>query len=315
MRAMMIDAFDAPVTLRQIPTPDLKPGEVLVHVRVAGVNAADSRLRHGAYKNMQQHRFPITLGFDMAGVVEQVSDADAAFHKGDEVYGTLWKEVLLDGTFADYVVSPARSFIGPKPASLDFVTAAAVPMGGQTAVTALDALHMKAGDELLIIGATGSVGSLTTQFAAAAGIRVIATARAQDEEYIRRMGAAESVDYTSGDVVELVKARHPRGIDGVLDLVSSASELSRVATVLHDGGRLATSLYVADPAAYRDRGIEATNIQTNPGPELLAKLREQLEATGARVPIAAEFPLEQTAAALECAEKEHPLGHIVLTVS
>jgi NADPH2:quinone reductase len=311
----MIDAFDAPVTLRQIPTPGLERGEVLVRVRVAGLNAADSRLRHGAYENTQEHHFPITLGFDMAGVVERTADGVERFRSGDEVYGTLWKQILLDGTFADYVVSPARSFIGKKPASLDFVTAAAVPMGGQTAVVALDALRMKAGEELLIIGATGSVGSFATQFAAAAGVHVIATARAEDEQYARGMGAAETVDYTAGDTVQIVKSRHPRGIDGLLDLVNRSSELSRVATVLHDGGRLATSLYAADPVDYRTRGIEATNIDTKPSAELLAKLSERLEATRARVPIAAEFPLEKAAAALECGEKKHPLGHIVLAVS
>lgn len=315
MRAMMIDAFDAPVVLREIPTPELKRGAVLVRVRMAGVNTADSRLRHGAFKNTQQHHFPITLGFDMAGTVERAAPDVDTFRSGDEVYGTLWKQVLLDGTFADYVVCPARSFIGPMPASLDFQTAAAVPMGGQTAVVALEALRMSAGEKLLINGATGSVGSFATQFAAASGVHVIATARARDEQYMRSMGAAEIVDYTAGDVVEMVKSRHPRGIDGVLDLVNKSAELSRVATVLHDGGRLATSLYAADAAAYRARGIEATNIDTKPGAELLAKLRERLDATQAEVPIAAEFPLEQAAAALACSEKEHPLGHIVLTVS
>jgi NADPH2:quinone reductase len=266
----MIDAFDAPVTLRQIPTPGLERGEVLVRVRVAGLNAADSRLRHGAYENTQEHHFPITLGFDMAGVVERTADGVERFRSGDEVYGTLWKQILLDGTFAE---------------------------------------------ELLIIGATGSVGSFATQFAAAAGVHVIATARAEDEQYARGMGAAETVDYTAGDTVQIVKSRHPRGIDGLLDLVNRSSELSRVATVLHDGGRLATSLYAADPVDYRTRGIEATNIDTKPSAELLAKLSERLEATRARVPIAAEFPLEKAAAALECGEKKHPLGHIVLAVS
>lgn len=165
MRAIMIDAFDAPVTLREIARPEPKRGEVLVRVRAAGVNAADWRLWHGAYKDMQEHRFPITLGFDMAGVVESVAEAAEGLRAGDEVFGTLWKRVLLDGTFADYVVSPAASFIGPKPASLDFVSAAAVRMGGQTAVTVLDALRMRANEVLLIIGATGSVGSFVTQFA------------------------------------------------------------------------------------------------------------------------------------------------------
>jgi NADPH:quinone reductase-like Zn-dependent oxidoreductase len=174
---------------------------------------------------------------------------------------------------------------------------------------------MRPNEVLLVIGATGSVGGFVTQFAASAGVHVIGTARGQEETYARGLGAAETVDYTAGDTVAIVKERYPRGIDCVLDLVNRSTELSRVATVLHDGGRLATTLYAADPAAYKSRGIEAINIQTVPSADLLAKLRERLDATRARIPIAAEFSLEQAASALECGQRKHPLGRIVLTVS
>ncbi len=315
MRAIQIDGFDAPLKVREIATPAPKAGEVLLRVRAAGVNAADWRLWHGAYKSVQEHRFPITLGFDMAGVVERPGERVEIYRGGEEVYGSLWKPILLDGTFADYVVSPAGSFFGPKPASLDFREAAAVPMSALTALVALDALRPRTSETLLVVGATGAVGSFVTQLAARQGVEVIATSRRSDVEYVRGMGAAETVDYTVGDYVEVLRAKHPRGIDTILDMVSSAADLRRIAGLLHKGGRVATTLFAADPADYRARGIEATNINTPHGPDLLERLRKLIDSEHLRIPMARTYPLEQAAAALDLGEKGHPSGRIVLTVS
>ncbi len=315
MRAITVDAFDAPIVMREVPVPEPAPGEVRIRVRAAGVNTADRRLWHGAFKGMQEHVFPLTLGFDMAGVVDLAGPGVTRYREGDEVYGTLWKPILLQGTFADYVVSPADSFIARKPASLDFVKAAAVPMGGQTALVAVDSLGVSAGETLLIVGATGSVGTFAAQIASRRGARVIATARPAEQAYVRDIGATEIVDYTAANLVQALRGIHPNGIDAVLDLVSNAEELAKIADLLRRGGRLATTLYVADPAAYRERGIEATNIEIRPGPALLDPLRALIDEEQLLIPIARTFPLEEAAGALEYAAKAHPLGHVVLTVS
>jgi NADPH:quinone reductase len=315
MRAAIIEGFDAPVKVRDIRTPLPRTGEVLVRVRAAGVNAADWRLWHGAYKVTQEHKFPITLGFDMAGVIERLGEGVDAYRGGEAVYGTLWKSILLDGTFADYVLSPASSFIAPMPSSLDFIQAAAVSMGGQTALVAIDALRMSSGETMLIVGAPGSVGTFATQLASQRGVRVIASVRPGEAEYCGRMGAAETVDYTKEDVVEAVRARHPNGIDAVLDLVSGSAALSKTASLLHPGGRLVSTLFAADPKAYSARGIEATNINTPVGPVLLERLRKQIDSEKLQVPISRAFTLEDVPAALEYGEKRHPLGRIALIVS
>ncbi len=101
MRAIQIDGFDAPLQERGIATPSPRVGEVLLRVRAAGVNAADWRLWHGAYRSVQEHRFPITLGLDISGVVERLGERVVNYRGGEEVYGSLWKPVLLEGTFAD----------------------------------------------------------------------------------------------------------------------------------------------------------------------------------------------------------------------
>ncbi len=315
MRAITIDSFDAPIVMRELPVPEPAPGEVRLRVRAAGVNTADWRLWRGAFKDIQEHEFPLILRFDMAGIVDLPGPGVDRYRKGDEVYGTLWKPILLQGTFADYVLSPADSFIAAKPASLDFTRAAAVPMGGQTALLAIDAVLVGAGETLLIVGATGSVGTFAMQIASRQGARVIATARPGEERYAREMGATETIDYTASDLVQAVRRTHPGGIDAVLDLVNKADGLARVAGLLRPGGRLATTLYAADPATYRARGIEATNIDTRPGPVLLDRLRALIDAEQLCIPIARTFPLEEAAAALEYSAQAHPLGRIVLTVS
>ncbi len=315
MRAITVDAFDAPIVMREVPVPEPAPGEVRLRVRAAGVNAADRRLWHGAFKAIQPHEFPLTLGFDMAGVVDVAGPGVTSYRAGDEVYGTLWKPILLQGTFADYVLSPADSFIAQKPESLDFIKAAAVPMGGQTALVALDSLGVGAGETLLIVGATGSVGTFASQIASRRGARVIATARPSEQRYARDMGATEIVDYTAGDLVVMVRAAHRDGIDAVLDLVSGAEELARIAGVLRPGGRVATTLYVADPVAYRARGIEAVNIDTKPGPALLDPLRTLIDEEQLHIPIDRTYPLEEAAAAFDYVAKAHPVGHVVLKVT
>jgi len=312
MRAIQIDGFDAPLRVREIDTPSPRSGEVLLRVRAAGVNAADWRLWHGEYRSVQEHRFPITLGFDMAGVVDRLGERVETYRGGEEVYGSIWKPLLLDGTFADYVVSPAGLFFGPKPASLDFAEAAAVPMSGTTALVALDALRPRAGETLLVVGATGAVGGFATQLASREGVKVIATSRRSDVEYLRGLGAAETVDYTQGNFVEALRAKYPRGIDTILDVVSSAAELSRIAALLHKGGRVVPALFAADAVAYRARGIEATNINTPHDPGLLERLRKLIDREHLRTPMARTYPLEQAAAALSLGEKGHPSGRVVL---
>ena len=220
MRAFTLDSFEATPGLRDdLPVPELGEGDVLVRIHASSVNPVDAYTAMGALKGMMEYEFPVILGRDLAGVIERVGAGVTRYAVGDEVFGWVAKTVLHDGTYADYIALPADQFTATKPASIDFVAAAAVPLAACTASIALDALNLAQGDRVLVVGATGGVGSFFVQLAADRGAHVIATALAQDEAYLRDLGAAETVQ-RGDDVAAAVRQRHGDGVDALFDLVS-----------------------------------------------------------------------------------------------
>src|ERR687894_942441 len=154
MRAIAENQFGGPVTLMNLPIPEIGADEVLIRVRAAGVNPFDWKVADGFLKDEKEHRFPLILGFDAAGVVERVG-ADVTWpSKGDEVYGYLFKPVMGEGTYAEHVGAPA-AIVAKKPESVGFAEAAALPTPGLTALDLVDAVDPKERDAVLIVGATG----------------------------------------------------------------------------------------------------------------------------------------------------------------
>jgi len=156
---------------------------------------------------------------------------------------------------------------------------------------------------------------LTIQMAARLGAHVIATARTEDQEYIRSLGAAETVDFTQSDVVEAVRASHPGGLDAVLDVVSGTAAIGHIAQVLRPGGRLLSTVYAVDPAQLVERGITAVNIVRPQGAAVLDRLSRMVEAGELSVPVQATLPLEEAARAQEMLQHGHVRGKLVLTVA
>src|SRR2546423_13263229 len=166
-------------------------------------------------------------------------------------------------------------------------------MAGMTALGALDTAALAKGAVLLIVGGAGGLGTVAIQMAARMGAHVIATARAEDQESLRSLGAAETVDFTHGDVVEAVRASHPGGVDAVLDVVSGAAAIGHIAQALRPGGRLLSTVYAVDPAQFTERGITAVNVVRPQGAVVLDRLSRMVEAgevPGARP---ATLPLEE----------------------
>src|SRR5918998_1528947 len=129
MRAIAEDEFGGPVALMTLPIPEIGAGEVLIHVRAAGVNPFDWKVADGALMDEKEHRFPLILGFDAAGVVERVGSDVRELSQGDEVYGYLSKPVMGEGAYAEYVNAPA-AIVARKPRAVGFTEAAALPMPG-----------------------------------------------------------------------------------------------------------------------------------------------------------------------------------------
>jgi NADPH2:quinone reductase len=228
-----------------------------------------------------------------------------------QVYGLAWG----GGSYAEYLRVPAAGEFAARPASLDVAHAAALSMAGMTALGALDTAALTPGEVLLLVGGAGGIGSFAIQMEANLGAHVIATARTEDQAYLRRLGAAETVDYTQDDVVEAARASHPGGVDAVLDVVSGAVALGHIAQALRPGGRLLSTVYATDPAQFAERGISAVNIVRPQGAEVLDRLSRMVEARALWVPVHETLPLEEAARAQELLQHGHVRGKLVLTVA
>ncbi len=313
MRAIAIDAYGGRerLQLMDLPIPQIGPDDVLIRVRAAGVNPADISIREGRYAQMMPLSFPAIMGSDFAGTVAQVGAQVTAIRPETQVYGISFG----GGSYAEYIRVPATGEFAILPASLDVVHAAALPMAGMTALGALDTAALAPGEVLLIVGGAGGIGTFAIQMASRMGAHVIATARTEDQEYIRSLGAAETVDFTQGDVVEAVRTSHPGGVDAVLDVVSGSASIGHLAQALRTGGRLLSTVYAVDPTQFAERGITAVNVVRPQGAEMLRRLSRMVEAGELGVPVQETLSLEDAARAQEMLQHGHVRGKLVLTVA
>jgi NADPH:quinone reductase-like Zn-dependent oxidoreductase len=297
MKAFTLDGFDTAPGLRDdLPDPVAGDDELLVRVHASSVNPIDLFVAGGALREMVEHEFPVTLGRDFAGVVEET---------GAEVFGFLphANPTIHDGSWAELIVVPRDNLFTPKPASVGFAEAGAAPVAGITALAAFDALAPAEGETVLVVGATGGVGSFFVQLASGAGATVIAPGLPEDHDYLTGLGVAEIVD-RSGDVAASVRVTHPDGVDAVLDLATREPD----ATILRDGGRLASPLGAAGDGAGR------FNVMAQPTPANLQQLARLLADGTLRVPIQRTFPLEQAGDALQALPGSHTQGKLALTI-
>jgi NADPH:quinone reductase len=254
---------------------------------------------------MAEYEFPVILGRDFAGVVEQVGSGVNGYGAGDEVFGFVLhaNPTVRDGSWAELIAVPKDNVAG-KPRSLDFALAGAAPLSALTAIAAFDALAPAAGETVLVIGATGGVGSFFVQLAAEAETSVIAPALPEDHDYLRGFGVSEVLD-RNADLAAAMRERDPDGVDVILDVVSQAPDTS----ILKDGGRLASPLGAAGDGPGR------FNVMAEATPANLQRLAELLDDGTLRVPIQRRYPLEQAGEALQALPATHTQGKLGLTIS
>jgi NADPH:quinone reductase-like Zn-dependent oxidoreductase len=318
MRVIAMTDFDSGASLQDLPVPEPVSSELLVRVHAASVNGMDLGVASGAMRAMMDYEFPVVLGRDFAGVVAGVGPDVRRYRAGDEVMGFVGGSTLHDGTWAEYVLTPEDAYVAPKPADLDFVTAAALPLAGAAALLAVDAVAPAVDETVLVVGAGGGVGGFAVQFAAQRGARVIATAKAGDEQRLRQFGAAETIDYTTDDVAATVRERHPEGVHALIDAVTWSAGwsdiLAGLALVVKEGGRVVSTHGAAKPEELAARGVTGTNVMAFAQPAAVARVA-QLAGTGQlRVTIDAVRPLAEAPAAIEqFAKGKH--GKIVIAVT
>ena len=306
MRGIAFDRFGGEEVLRlrdDLPDPPVGPDTVLVRVHAAGVNPVDMAIREGKLAGSYPHHFPITPGWDVAGVVEAVGPAVVAFAAGDEVFGYVRRDEVQWGTTAALVPAPQRC-LAHKPRSLSFAEAGALPLAGLTAYQALtEALDVGEGDRVLVHRAAGGVGFNAVQIAVALGAYVIGTASPRNHGFLREAEAAEVLDYSAGPISEQLS----EPVDAVLDLVGGDA-LADAPKQVRDVSRIAS---VVDPAVNEMGG---RYVFVRPEQHDLEELGRMADAGQLRVPIARAFPLEQTAEAQRLVAGGHVRGKVVVTL-
>lgn len=308
MKAVAASSFKAIPELTELPEPVLKPGTIRIRLAAAGLNPFDWKMVDGILKDHMQHVFPLILGVDGAGVVEETAAGVTRFKKGDWVYGQMLHEPVGEGSYAEYVVVPQDAAISLAPENIPLTEAAAVPTAGMTALQMLDRSKLQKGQTLLIVGATGGVGSFTIQLAAARGIYVIATASSPEKAaQVKGYGAAEVIDYKSAPLEEQVKSLYPDGIDGLIDLVSNKETFSRLAALVKEHGPVLTTMFVAD--------VKEQNFETKGTPASLDALSRIIDAGGLKIPVDRKISLGQAAAAIAESRERKSKGKTIIEIN
>lgn len=308
MKAVQIHQFGSPdvLTYESVPRPEPLDDEVLIRVRAAGVNPVDCRLRQGLAPSMlPDDPFPLVLGMDVAGVVEETGASVTDFESGDAVFGVNGFPEL--GSYAEYTTTTADQ-LAPKPETLDFEEAAGMPVVAQTAWQALfEYADCTAGKRVLIHGAAGGVGHVAVQLAKSNGADVIATASGYSEEYLRELGVDEFVNYRDENFESVVDP-----VDIVVDTVGGEIQ-QRSLGVLDENGVLVS--VVGRPSVATGDGsditVKAVGGSSN-HPSLLATLSEIIDGGKLHPTISTEVPLAETSRAHEIVETEHVRGKLVL---
>jgi NADPH:quinone reductase-like Zn-dependent oxidoreductase len=309
MRAARIHSYGDPtgVKVAQAPRPEPGRGQVLVRVKAAGVNALDWMIAEGKARSWLDHRLPLILGWELAGIVEKLGADVKRLKPGDEVFGMI--DLSGDGADAEFAVGDENAF-AIKPRSLDFPTAAAVPISALTAHQALfDAAELRAGQTILIHAAAGGVGSMAVQLAKAHGARVIGTASSSEHiKLIRDIGCDQAIDYKTTRFED-----HVRDVDVVLDPVGAETQ-RRSFAVLKKGGILVALTEEPPQDLARENGVRASMIGVKPDGRRLADIAKIIDDGKLRPLVQAVLPLEQAKEALALSRTRHVAGKIVLTI-
>lgn len=308
MRAIQIQQYGAADTLalEEISIPNLQDHELLVAVRYSGVNPIDAKIRAGNMQRGLPKQFPFVPGWELAGVVERIGASVTAFKPGDAVYSM--PNFGQGGSYADFVVINEAE-VAPKPETLTFAQAAAVPMVAGAAYTSLFKFgKLVSGQRVLIHGAAGAVGSFAVQMAKAAGAFVVGTATGEGIAQLRASGADEVIDYVNEDFAISPKAKD---MDLVLDLVGGET-LMRSFGLVKKGGLLLSTTMPPSVEKAAEAGIRADFVFTSPDSTMLREIATMIDEGNLKVSDPLVLSLADARKAHEMIENRTAKGKMVL---
>jgi len=331
MRAFVLTRYGGPdgMEFRHVPTPSAGPGEVLIQVYAAGLNPIDFKARQGTMRLIYRYRFPIIAGSELSGVVVAMGSGVTRLAEGDRVFARVDKQRL--GAFAEFVVV-REELVARMPTSVDFSTAAGVPLAGLTALQALrDELRVTSGQNIFVSGGSGGVGTFALQLGRWLGAHLATTASARGKEMARKLGADIVVDYTCERFEDVL-----HDYDGALDLIGGDT-LLKTFQVVRRGVKVVSIAGVPEPrtaskdlqsgparaalfwaASWRVRrearkhGVAYRYMFMHPSGADLSELAALIDQQKLEVVTDRVFPFAQIADAFAYLEQGHAKGKVVV---
>ena len=309
MKAIVVHEYGGPEVLKldDVPRPVPKENEILVKVIAAGVNPVDSAARSEKFAQFLNIKLPAIPGYDIAGVIEKTGATVTKLKAGDPVYAY----IALDkgGGYAEYALATEKE-TSPKPKSLNYVDAAAVPLVSLTAWQALvDTAKLSAGQAVIIHGGSGGVGSFAILIAKARGAKVLATASMPNQDLLKQLGADVAIDYTQQKFEDVAK-----DVDVVLDAVGKDT-LARSYGIVKKGGIIVSLVAQPDQAELDKHGIRGAPLGVEPNSDELAEITKLIDERKIKVIVSQTLPLAEAAKAQTQADTHHTRGKIVLKVA
>tara|TARA_R110001583_G_scaffold33943_1_gene114529 strand:+ start:8521 stop:9450 length:930 start_codon:yes stop_codon:yes gene_type:complete len=309
MRAVRIHQYGGIDTLQleQVETPVINADDILIKVKSSSINPVDWKIREGYLQAFIPYQLPLTLGWDVAGVVTAVGASVTDFKIGDEVFSR--PDIARNGTYADYIAVKADE-VALKSSKLDFAQASALPLAGITAWQCLvDVGQLQAGQRVLIHAGAGGVGHLAIQIAKAKGAIVIATASEKNQALLTQLGADQAVDYTKGALSEQIEA-----VDLVLDTMGDEVQQASWA-LLKKGGMLVSVATPPSEEIAKQHEVKSAFVFIEPSRRILEALNTLVESDQLMPLIEHRFSLEEIADAHVQSQSGRTRGKIVIDVS
>ena len=281
MKAVRLLEYGGQLVFDDVPTPTIARDEILVKIKSTTVNHVDLVKASGTARQIFPLDLPWIPGHEFSGVVEQVGSDVAANAPGDAVFGA------SGGAYAEYLaVKPAA--IARKPANLSFEEAASVPVAAQTAWQGIFTHgHLEKGQTILIHGGAGAVGSYAVQLASDAGATVIATARGDDEAYLKSIGASRVIDYREAPFEKVLREK----VDVVFDLIGGDTQ-KRSFLVLKEGGHLVSATQPVSPEMAASYRVSGEMMRLAPSGDVLGRIARLLEEGTIRPDVATVYALQ-----------------------
>ncbi|MGC9402365.1 NADP-dependent oxidoreductase [Vibrio genomosp. F10 str. 9ZC157] len=309
MRAVQIHQYGGTETLKleNVAKPEINDDDILISVKSASINPVDWKIREGYLQSFIPYELPLTLGWDVAGVVAEVGSNVKEFSVGDEVFSR--PDISRNGSYADYIAVKADEAV-LKSTKLDFGQAASLPLAGITAWQCLvDVADVQPGQRVLVHAGAGGVGHLAIQIAKAKGATVIATASSVNLDLLKELGADQAVDYAKAPLIEQIES-----VDIVLDTMGGDVQKTSWA-LLKENGILVSVVDQPDEAVANEHKVRSAFVFIEPSSRILKELNQLVDADLLKPLIEHRFSLEQIVDAHLQSQSGRTRGKIVIDVN